>query len=352
MAAKKAPGADAGYVRLREDLKSGSPTRLYIFHGVESYLKRYYAGELQKALVPAGFEEFNAHLLEGKGLTVQALTEAVEALPLMGERTFVRVTDLDLFKLPEDQRTRLIALVEDVPEYCCLVFLYDQLEYKPNKTYKKLCAALDRHAQVVNFQEQSQGELMKWISRRLKAVGHTIDAPTAEYLLFTCGSLMAGLIPEIEKVGAYAKGGPVTREDIDAVVTPLTETRVFDMTGALSRGEFDKAAAVLGTLLDLREEPIPLLALMGKELRRLYTARLALDTGRDRYWLMELWHMRSDYPARILMENAGHVRTGWCRKALRRCYQADLRMKSVTGVDGEEELRLLLAVLAQEAKAS
>ncbi len=97
MATKKAPGADAGYSRLREDLKSGSPARLYIFHGVESYLKRYYTGELQKVLVPAGFEEFNAHLLEGKGLTVQALTEAVEALPMMGERTFVRVTDLDLF---------------------------------------------------------------------------------------------------------------------------------------------------------------------------------------------------------------------------------------------------------------
>ena len=31
----------------------------------------------------------------------------------------------------------LIALLEDIPPYCCMVFVYSALEYKPNKTYKK-----------------------------------------------------------------------------------------------------------------------------------------------------------------------------------------------------------------------
>ena len=89
------------------------------------------------SLSPAGFEEFNYHRLTGKGLTVQELTEAVEAMPMMSQSTFVTVTDMDVFKLDEAQRTALVSLLEDFPEYCTLVFLYRQLPYKKDGKLKK-----------------------------------------------------------------------------------------------------------------------------------------------------------------------------------------------------------------------
>ena len=110
-----------------------------------------------------------------------------------------------------------------------------------------------------------------------------------------------------------------------------------------------EAAEVLGTLLKLQEEPIMLLALIGKELRKLHTARIALDTGRDKFWLMERWNMRSDYPARLLLDNAKKVSREWCANGVKRCYEVDLRMKSVNGVDGAAELKFLLMELAQGA---
>ena len=343
---KKAAGKNAGYEQLKADLAADTLGTVYIFHGEESYLREFYLSEMKKKLV-GGFESFNYHRLEGKGLTVQALTEAVEAMPMMTQRTMVQVIDWDMYKLNEEQRNSLIALLEDFPPYCCLTLVYDQVEYKPNKTYKKLYAALDKHTQTVKFEEQSQNEILKWVSRRFKATGHTIDAPTAEHLLFTCGSLMNGLIPEIEKIGAYAKGERITKADIDAVAAPVLEAQVFEMTSAVSKGNFDHAAEVLGTLLQLQEEPFMLLALIGKELRKLHTARIALDTGRDKFWLMERWNMRSDYPAKLLMDNAKRVTRDWCANAVKRCYEVDLRIKSVNGVDGAEELKLLLMELAQ-----
>lgn len=345
MAVKK-KAKDGSYDRLRADLAAETLGTVYIFHGEESYLREYCLSEMRKQLVGA-FESFNYHRAEGKGLTVQALTEMVEAMPMMAQRTMVQIADWDIFKLNEEQRSALIALLEDFPAYCCLVLVYDQMEYKPNKTYKKLCTALEKNAQVVKFEEQGQREILKWVARRFRATGHSIDAPTAEHLLFTCGSLMNGLIPEIEKIGAYAKGERITRADIDAVAAPVLEAQVFEMTGAVAKRDFGRASAVLGTLLQLQEEPFMLLALIGKELRKLRTARLALDTGRDRFWLMERWNMRSDYPAKLLMDNARQVSGRWCDQAVRRCYEVDLRIKSVSGVDGAEELKLLLMELAQ-----
>ena len=168
--------------------------------------------------------------------------------------------------------------------------------------------------------------------------------------MFTCGSLMNGLIPEIGKIAAYAKGERITKADIDAVAAPVLEAQVFEMTNAVSKGNFDRASEVLGALLKLQEEPFMLLALIGKELRKLRTARIALDAGRDKFWLMEQWNMRSDYPARLLLDNARRVSRGWCAQAVERCCDVDVRIKSVGGVDGANELKLLLMELAQGAR--
>ena len=215
MAVKKTQ--NDGYAQLRADMAAGTLAPAYLFHGEESYLREFCLSEIRRQLVPEGFEAFNFHRLEGKGLTAQALTEAVEAMPMMAERTMVQVVDWDVYKLPEEQRRGLIALLEDLPPYCCLVLVYDLLEYKPNRTYKKLYGALTAHVREVKFQPLNQDQLMTWVARRLKAAGHTIDVPTAEHLLFTCGALMNQLIPEIAKIAAYAQGERITRADIDAV---------------------------------------------------------------------------------------------------------------------------------------
>ena len=175
----KASKADESFQKLKADLSAGTVGNAYIFYGEESYLREYYLGELRKKLVPAGFEEFNYHALEGKDTTVQALGEMAEAMPMLSERTLLTVTDMDLFKLPEEQRERLMALLEDIPPYCCIVFVYDTIEYKPNRTMKKLCAALGKYVQAVEFRPQDSSDLVPWIMRRFRARDKDIARQTA-----------------------------------------------------------------------------------------------------------------------------------------------------------------------------
>ena len=109
---------------------------------------------------------------------------------------------------------------------------------------------------------------------------------------------------EIGKIAAYAKGKTVTEKDIDAVADPQLSAEVFKLSDAVLKGDYDLAAKILGDLLKLQTEPILINAALGSQLRRIYTARIALDTGRDRAWLMELWGMKSDYPAKLLLSAA------------------------------------------------
>lgn len=343
--AVNAPGK-AGIDGLRTALKSGDVANVYIFYGEEAYLRRYYLDELQKLLVPAGFEEFNYHRLNGRGLSLQELSEAAEAMPMMAEHTLITVTDLDIFKLDEKGRGQLVELLEDFPDYCTMVFVYDAIPYKRDGKMKKLCAALDRCAVEVEFRQQERDQLLRWLKRRFAALGKDIDGAAADHLLFTCGTLMTELVPEIEKIGAYAKGPAVTVDDINAVADPVLDARVFDMTNAITAGKYDQAAQVLGELLRMQTEPIVILAAVGKELRRLYTARMALDGGKDRFWLKQLWGMNSDYPAKLLMQAARRVDRTWCREAVQHCQVLDRRMKSERNMDNESELTMFLMVLS------
>ena len=337
--------SNEAFEKLKRDLKAGTAGSGYLFYGEESYLREYYLGVLRKTLVPAEFEEFNYHRMEGKDLSIQTLADAVEAMPMLAERTLVEVTDLDLFKLNEDQREKLIALLNDIPPYCCIVFVYDTIEYKPNRTMKKLMKAVADHLETVEFRPASGSELTAWIARRFRALGKDIDRQTAEYLIFLCGDLMTGLVPEIEKIGAYVKGNTITQKDIDAVADPVLSAQVFKLSDAVLQGQYDKAASILGDLLRMQTEPILILASLGSQLRRLYTARLAIDGGKDKYWLMNLWEMKNDYQAKLLLNAVRKTTAAWCADAVRQCQVLDRRMKSERGIDAAGELKLLLVRL-------
>ena len=116
---------------------------------------------------------------------------------------------------------------------------------------------------------------------------------------------MTNLIGEIEKIGAYAKGTQITRADIDAVATPQLDTVVFRMTDAIGAGKFDQAAQVLGELFQMQEPPIKILWSLGRNMRQLYSARLALEKGRGAAYVADLWGL----PA-LVPPGGGPVRRG------------------------------------------
>ncbi len=256
----------------------------------------------------------------------------------------IEVRDYDLFKGDEEERKRLISILKELPEYCCLVFLFDTLEFKPDKRKKNLCEAIRNCAVSVEFPVQGQGELTRWVIRRFAAQKKEISQDDAAYLLFLCGSMMEGLINEIGKIAVYAKGSQITREDIDAAAVPVVEAQVFKMADAISAKQYDKAAELMYKLFQLNTEPIAINATIGYQLRRLYAARLAKDAGLGVTELMELLG-DSDYRCRQYMRVCTGLSSEWYRNALRRCAEVDLRMKTGVG----DSNRILISLFLQLA---
>ncbi len=334
-----------GLKKLKQDLKDNQVGQLYLFPGAETYLRQNYLESIKKQLLTPGFESFQLHLLTGKEVTPKLIRDSVDSYPLGGERSVVQVTDYDLMKAPADQRDELTDLLEDLPDYVCLVFIYDILEYKADARMK-LTKLLQEKGTVVEFAKQSQSDLVNWIQRRFKALDRDIDGDTARYMIFLCGDLMNALSEEIAKAAAYAKQHQVTRQDIEAVAIPQLDAKVFQMTDALINRKFDLAAQVLGDLFSQQEAPIMIVSVLGKQLRQLYTARLAFEQRKGSQYLVQLWKLHP-YPAENRMNAAPKFDLSWCRHAVSRAAEVDLQMKS-TGLDQEDLLTRFLMELAYE----
>lgn len=348
MARQAAPGADDGLQRLKADLKSGEFQNLYIFCGEEAYLREHYLRLLSGKLTGGPAGAFNEHRFSAENLTPEAFSEAVEAMPMMAERTFIRVDDVDLFKLPEQQRTQYAALLGDLPDYCCVVFTYDTVEFKLNGTMKKLAEVLRKRACIVEFKRQSERELAAWIARHFRAAGKDITDELCRYLIFITDGMMTTLGPEIQKVANYCTTPAVARSDIDAVVTPALKARTFDISNALAGGDYERALRDLRELFAMQEDCNLILGAIGSQMRRLHYAKLITAGGKGQETLMELTGLKS-YPAGLTMTAARKTTERFCARAVELCLQTDRRMKTSFD-DPERLLELLVAELAQEAR--
>ena len=341
MAQKKTDTAQ--YDALRADLAAGTLGNFYIFHGQERYLLEHFLQQLRKSLIPEGMADFNYRRYEGKDVNASVLQQAVDALPAFAERTLVEIHDYDVFSLPEEERNAVLAVLSDLPDYVCLVLVYDTLEYKPDGRMKST-AAIRKLCRIVEFPLQDQARLIKWIKTHFASHGKKIDTLCAEHLAFITGGSMTALSGEIEKVSAYAAGETVTLGDIDAVVEPVLEAVVYKLTDALTQGNYGEAARITGDFLLLRESPQKIMYSITSSFRKLYAAKLCSGGPTGVKELMDLCDIRYDFQARNLLKTAASVSRERCRRNVLLCARSALAMNS--GADPEGQLKALICDLA------
>ena len=341
--AAKPSGSSAGCAQLKKDLKEKRLGSFYILSGEEDYLRRYYLGEMKKQLLDELTESFNLHRLTNETFSLQALSDALQALPMMADRSMVLVEDVNLFDCGDTET--LTALLNDVPPECCLVVHTE--EFKPDKRKKKLWEAIEKNAVLADFAYQSETDLRPWIARHFRSAGKQIAPELCTYLLQQCGLSMTRLHGEILKICAYSGAETIVRSDIDAVVEPTLEAVVFQITDALGQREYDRALERLHVLLKMQTEPIPIVAAIGAQMRRLYAAKLLQNAGKSAEALSSLCGI-APFAASKTMTQARRVSERFCRRAVEHCCRTDYRIK--TSYDDPERLtELLILTLAEEA---
>lgn len=326
-------------------LKRDGPQRLYLLYGKEDYLREQYLTELKSLCLPEGEDSFSFKRIDGPELDKNELSGAIDAVPFMTERSFVELRGVDINKLknPEDY----MKILSDIPDYCTVAFV-QSAQYELDGRLK-IVKFLRESGVDLDFVPQTQSQLVSWISRRFAAAGKSVDFEAVQRLVFISGDLMNRLIPEIEKVAAYAKGDRVTVEDVEAVAHHIPEAVIFTLTDQIAQRRYDRAAETLAELLSNKDnEPIALIAMLGMQMRRLYAACLAIDEGLGLKYVMDTCSIRYEFIAKNLMQSARGFTLPQLKTAVRLCAQVDYDMKSSSQDDEELLKEVVMRIAAGE----
>ena len=328
----KKPDDKLNYAAVLRELKEKGPQRLYLLWGPEDYLREHFLDQIKQLCLPDGEDSFSYKRMDGPELEVHELQIAVDAIPFLAERSLVELRGVDLNRVKDADAA--LKTLEDIPDYCTVVFV-QQASFEPDGRMK-LVKKLRGMCKEIKFTQQNQSELTKWIAKRFAALGKSVEFDAAQRLIFISGDLMNRLIPEIEKVAAYAKGERVTAADVEAVAHHIPEAVIFRMTDEIAQRSLNNAMATLAELLsDKNNEPIQMLGMLGLQMRRLYAARLAIEQSLGVSYVMDVCSMKSDYPANKLLQAARGYSLPQLKRAVELCAETDYRIKS-SGLDDRE----------------
>ena len=345
----KAEKKTMNYSEELKKLRAEGPARVYMLRGEEDFLRDSFLRELKTLCVEEGTEAFNYHRLTGAALDIPALSEALEAMPFMGERTLVEIRGFDINKTAGYDPDALKAILSDVPEWATAAFVFAP-EYAPDsrlsavKTIKKVGVDLE-------FTAPPENQLIPWVKRRVEALGKTIENSTASYLLWVCGTRMNTLIPELLKITGNAEGAEVTRADIDAVAKRSPETTIFNLTDALGEKSYDKAASLLADLLADRDEPPQKqIYMVSEQFRRLYVARMAADNNLPDSYITDCVPELNGrtYPLSLLKKACRNFSRRRLARAVEACVECDFGMRD-GGPDPAERMKELVLRLALDS---
>ena len=335
------------YDQFFKDVKAGAIAPVYLFYGTERFVRDSAVDALRARLLPSGFEALNQNVFEG-AFTAQAVIEAAETLPMMCDKRLVVVKDWGLLRAgkarDEAAEAELMGgWLARVPDTCCLLFLLDDAPDSRKKLVKQLTA----QAAVVEFEPLSDQKIASWCNQQLRPLGKRMDPDAAQQLIFFAGRMLTGLKTEVEKLSAYSGDRAlITREDVEAVVTPSGEYTVFQMIDALLSGDAVRAQSLLKALLEGGETRIGALYMITRQLRMLTHIRLMRGQGIP---LPEIERKLSlnHYAATRAATQAARFEPEALTEGYRACVEADYSIKSGAMRDAAALDLLMLRLSAQ-----
>ena len=317
--------------QLKECIKSGG-ANLYIFYGAEGYLTEQYARMVARETVEEGFDAFNLQRFDGQEVSVAALEDAVEALPMMTDRKCVLVRDFDPCSGDTD---RLLQLMEQVPDSCVLVFWQMTVQPDSRKNgWKSFLKIAGDKGVAMKFERKDPADAAKMLAGGAKRRGCRLDVADAHYLVEQVGNDLNLLIHELDKLCALTgEGGEITRGMIDAACPKNLEAKVFDLSKAILYRRRQEAFDLLYQLRVHREEPIAVLGTLSNAFADLYRGKVAKASGVSPEEMAS--HFKSYHKKEWKLKNGARDSARISVDALRNCLQilaeADTTLKLRSG---------------------
>ncbi len=251
----------------------GSLDPVYVLVGAERLLIDRAVDAVRRAVDAMGAPGFNVEVFDGKGLEAAPVISAARTLPMMADMRMVLVRHADAMS-PAEQ-TKLAEYLADPSDSSCLVLTASKLDGRA-----KLAKTAKKRGYLVEAKAPRGRQLREFIQAEASAREHNIAVQAVEALLDAVGDDLSAIDDAMERLSLFVGAGQ--RIDADAVMQCVTRVRVesiWSLVDAIGLKDRRKGIAAAQSLLDDREPPLRLLAMVARQLRIVARMREALSEG-------------------------------------------------------------------------
>ena len=258
---------------LLKQVGSGQVPPLVLLHGADGQALDDTLSAVTRALFPdPALATLGREVLDARETSPEAIARAADTLPLGVVTRLVVVRHCQA--LPVKGAEGLRAYFDRPSPSTCLLMLADApLAGERDRKDHWLLDAVPRGA-IVEAPLRKGRALQDWLRQRAGQEGYAVSEEAARLLVQWTGDDPVTLLAELRK--AALAGGPdnvaVGAGEVTAVVGEHRVSGVFDLTRAVEQRDAALALLTLDTLL-ASEEPMLLLTLLTRELRRVWSVR-------------------------------------------------------------------------------
>lgn len=258
--------------KINADIKANEFKPVYLLYGDEPYLKKQYEDKLIKAIVSD--DTMNYSFFDKESVSVKEIMSIGDTLPFFAEKRLIVVENSGFFKSSNDE---LAMYIKNMPDYLIIIFVEEQID-KRNKLYK----SVSETGYVSEMNAQPVSVLTKWIKGLFNAENKEITGEAVTCLLDRTGASMNLIKQEIEKLVTYVDNRPVIeKNDVEAVCSTQTVSRIFEMISAIGEKNQQKALNLYYDLLTLKEKPMSILFLIVRQFNGILQVSQGLSQGKN-----------------------------------------------------------------------
>ncbi|MGE0134364.1 MAG: DNA polymerase III subunit delta [Dehalococcoidia bacterium] len=317
---------------------------------------------LRRELDTDGMLGTNTTVLPARGLAPDTVIQHLSTIPFLAQARLVAVEGL-LGALGSrrgvlEQWQPLVDFLPVMPETSHLVLLdlaperEDRLTLERSPLLRALRAVPGADVREFRalrlFGRDSGNEVARWIEGRARERGVPFQRDAAEALSDLVGADLWVAAGEIEKLGHYAAGRPVTVADVRLLTPASRDADVFALVDAVAEGRAPAALRLLRQLVEQGEHPTRLQAMIARQVRALVRAAELVAQGAPERAIGEATGITHSFPLGKLVRQAGAMGAARAEQALREIEAADYAVKTGHLEEGLS-LELLVCRLAELA---
>ncbi len=305
--------------RINEDIKNNTFSQIYLLFGEEAYLRKQYKDRLRKALCADG-DTMNCHYYEGKDIQVGEIIDLAETMPFWAERRVIILENTGLFKHGGEALAEYLA--EPSPT-AFFVFAESEIDKR-----SKLFKAVQSKGVAVEFAVQDEDTLKRWILGMIKRENKNISGNALQAFLNKTGTDMENIYKELEKLFCYCLDKEsITEADIEAICTKRISNQIFDMVNAVAEKQQRRALSLYYDLLALREAPMRILFLVGRQFNILLMVKEMKKKGYDNKTIASKAGI-PPFTVGKYAAQASKFKSADLRRAITECVEADEAVKT------------------------